>query len=315
MQRTLLTVAFVAMAHLAFAEPAEQGCTYTLAPLTLTVPGTGGTGDVSVTTAPGCGWTASSDKPWISIQPASGVGSATLTWTAVVNSLATQRIGYLTIGGRSIFVVQLQPPAGPPPPPPPPPPGPPPSTPPGAPSQLAAAVSGASLTLTWGAPSSGGTVTNYVLAVGSAPGWTNIGAFSTGTAQTSFSANNVPNGVYFARVSGQNANGTGPASNEVNFTVAPGCTTAPPAPPLLQSSVSGRMVTLTWTAPLNGVVAAYAIEAGSAPLLANLAVVNTGSVATTFSANAAPGTYFVRVRALAACGSSPPSPEVVVDVR
>ena len=282
--------------------------------LTLSIPAAGGTGNVNVTTGAGCSWTASSDRAWLSVQNTTGVGSGPVTWVAVANTLPTQRIGFLTIAGISIFVTQSQPTT--PAPTPPPPPTPPPTALPGAPRQVAAAVSGSSLTLTWGAPDTGGAPTTYVVAAGSAAGWSNLGSFPTGSTQTSYTANNVPNGHYFARVSAQNAMGTGPASTEVSFTVPQACTSTPVAPSALQSSVSGAVVTLTWVAPAGGAApTGYAIEAGSAPSLADLARVTIGATATTFSVMASPGTYYVRVRALTSCGTSPPSPEVGIVVR
>jgi len=305
MRRAALTLAFLAIAQPVLSE--RQSCAYAVDPLTLVMPGAGGTSRVSVTTAAGCSWTASSDRAWLSVETTSGIGSGTVIFSAAANPLSTQRIGFLTVAGRNIFVTQLQPP----------PPAPPsPGAPPGAPSQLAAAASGHDVTLTWSAPVTGGTPTTYVLAAGSAPGWTNLGSFETASTQRSFSASNVPNGVYFARVSAQNTMGVSPASNEVRFTIPQACNSIPLAPAALQSSVSGRMVTLNWAAPSIGdVPTAYSVEAGSEAGRADLAIVNTESTATTFTATAAPGTYFVRVRALTICGASAPSQEVVVVVR
>ena len=58
------------------------------------------------------------------------------------------------------------------------------------------------------------------------------------------------------------------------------------------------------------------IEAGSSSGLANVAAFDTGSAATTLTApNVPAGTYFVRVRARTAGGTSPPSNEIIVTVR
>jgi ASPIC and UnbV/FG-GAP-like repeat/Fibronectin type III domain len=84
----------------------------------------------------------------------------------------------------------------------------------------------------------------------------------------------------------------------------------PGAPTNLTSAVAGLSVTLNWTAPSQGPATAYQVEAGSAPGLSNLAVVQI--VGTTFGASAPPGTYYVRVRARNAAGLGPPSNEVAV---
>ena len=55
-------------------------------------------------------------------------------------------------------------------------------------------------------------------------------------------------------------------------------------------------------------------KAGSAPALANLASVSTGSTTPAFAATAPAGTYFVRVRALNSTGASAASNEVTIVV-
>jgi hypothetical protein len=57
------------------------------------------------------------------------------------------------------------------------------------------------------------------------------------------------------------------------------------------------------------------LEAGSSPGLANLTRVDLGQPTTTFTASSVvPGTYYVRVTATNACGTSGPSSEIVVGV-
>ena len=91
--------------------------------------------------------------------------------------------------------------------------------------------------------------------------------------------------------------------------------TAPGAPVGLTAAVSGSSVTLTWSAPTSGdAVTAYALEAGSASGLANLASVVLGA-ATAFSASGIPnGTYFVRVKAQNTAGISAASNEAIVTI-
>jgi hypothetical protein len=78
--------------------------------------------------------------------------------------------------------------------------------------------------------------------------------------------------------------------------------------------VNGLIVALSWTYPSGVPAAQFVIEAGDAPLGSNLAVVTVPGNDPRFTAQAPPGTYFVRVRARNACGTSTGSNEVVVRV-
>ena len=90
---------------------------------------------------------------------------------------------------------------------------------------------------------------------------------------------------------------------------------APLAPIDLQANVVGGVVTFTWAPAASGSVpASYQLDAGSGPSLANLATLNTGSNATTFAAAAPPGTYYVRLRSVNACGVSAPTADVIVTI-
>jgi uncharacterized repeat protein (TIGR03803 family) len=90
------------------------------------------------------------------------------------------------------------------------------SGPPGAPGGLSASVSGSTVSFGWIGAS--GVPTAYLLQAGSSSGSSNIGTFNLGNS-SSYTAGGVPNGTYYVRLVATNACGTGPASNEVLFTV------------------------------------------------------------------------------------------------
>jgi predicted phage tail protein len=90
--------------------------------------------------------------------------------------------------------------------------------PPGAPTNLTSSVSGATVTLAWSPPTTGGPPTNYTVQAGSAPGLSNLATLAVG-ATPSFSTSGVPFGTYFVRVISTNAAGSSAASNEVTIIV------------------------------------------------------------------------------------------------
>lgn len=84
----------------------------------------------------------------------------------------------------------------------------------------------------------------------------------------------------------------------------------PTAPSNLVAAVSGLAVTLTWTASANAPTQ-YILQAGFAPGQTAITV-PLSAAQTTFSASAGAGTYYVRVIAVNADGTSAPSNEVTV---
>ena len=173
------------------------------------------------------------------------------------------------------------------------------------------------MTLTWTAPATTEAVVSYVLEAGSATGLTNLANIITGSTATIFSAGGVGPGTYFVRIRAQNASGISGASNEAVLIVGGSvCTTAPLAPSGLASTVIVSSLRLTWNAPAGGCApTSYRIEAGSSSGLSNLAVVDTGSTATAFTASGVGArTYFVRVFAANASGFSGASNEATVVV-
>ncbi len=163
--------------------------------------------------------------------------------------------------------------------------------------------------LSWSAPAGDGpdTPTGYVIEAGSASGLSDVAVMAIGN-QSSYQAA-VPPGTYYVRVRAINELGVGDPSAEVVLQYGAG----PGAPAALTETGGGPIVRLSWQAPTTGELpGSYVIEAGSAPGLADLAVLRAGS-ATSFTTTAPSGTYYVRVRAVASNGvAGEASNEVVV---
>jgi predicted phage tail protein len=184
---------------------------------------------------------------------------------------------------------------------------------PSPPRNLTATVSGNTVTLTWEPPlEPGGVLFGYGIETSLSPGGAVVAAFADNdTAQV---VADVPAGTYYVRVRAFNAEGGSAPSNEVMVVIEPEppCTSPPNAPSNLSSIVLVDRVTLDWTAPATGcAVAGYAVVAGSAPGLADVAVINVGAVASV-SVTAPAGTYFVRVVSFNPFGVSPTSNEITV---
>ncbi len=164
------------------------------------------------------------------------------------------------------------------------------------------------LTLLWVAPPA--TVSSYVVEAGSSPGAADLAQLDTGDTRPVLEVQ-APAGVYYVRVRSNVGGILSLPSNEITFTVGSPCS-MPAAPENLTNTTTSTSVSLSWQAGTGA--ASYVVEAGSSPGLSNIAVVSTGSSATTFGAAAPPGRYFVRVRSRNACGSSAPSNETAVTI-
>jgi hypothetical protein len=184
------------------------------------------------------------------------------------------------------------------------------SGPPAAPTDLVAAVSGGSVTLSWRAPVAS-IVSTYRLTAGVTSGGREVGSFDVGAA-TSF-ATAAPVGAYFVTVQAVNGCGLGPSSAEAVAIV--GAPVVPPAAPFaLEVSRAGSTVTFTWAAPSIGTGPfVYRFEGGTAPGLSNLASVTVGATSLVVP-GVPPGIYYVRVRAVGPGGTGPAGNEVTLVV-
>lgn len=189
----------------------------------------------------------------------------------------------------------------------------------GPPINLAAAVSGANVRLTWTPPAlQDAPVISYIIDVGSSAGFVIADLLSVDTvdSSTALDASAVPPGTYYVRVRARNALGVSAASNEVQVIV--GVVIAPPAgcpgaPRSLAGTAAAGVVNLTWLPPLSGTAQSYILEAGSAPGAANLAAFDNGPATTFARAGVPAGVYYLRIRAVAAgCAPSAASNELAL---
>jgi len=180
-----------------------------------------------------------------------------------------------------------------------------------APANITSQTSGHTVTLAW---TGTGGATQYRIEAGSRAGAVDLATIDTGSPQTTFVASAVGDGVYYVRVKALVGASASAPSNEVVVSVggAMPCTAPPAAPSGLSAAVGGRTVSLNWTA--SGAITSIVLEAGYTPGASNAAMIVIDASARVFSTSAPPGTYYVRVRAVNACGSSGGSSEATVIV-
>lgn len=180
-----------------------------------------------------------------------------------------------------------------------------------APRNLMASISGSHVLLSWNPPALG-TASAYVVEAGSTSGAVNLYHGAVGSQPVVQAM--VPFGVYYVRVRASNGCGTGPASNEVFFTV--GALGTPPAPQDVRLTLTSTMVSVTWNLGAGAVPpTAYILEAGSAPGLADLGVVEVAGHTRSFTTGRpSPGSYYVRIKARHGTAVGPASPDVLLAV-
>ena len=180
--------------------------------------------------------------------------------------------------------------------------------PPGPPTGLAATVTGSTVALTWRASLAGGTTASYVLEAGSAPTLTNLGVVPL--VEPALSVPGVADGTYFIRVRAVGPAGVSGPSNEIQAVV--GCTVPPPAPQITTVTVTGRTVTFAWALPPGSTRAQ--LDVGYATGTTAVVVPIDGTPSSLVVPEVPPGTYFARLRAVNACGTSDASAEQTIVV-
>jgi hypothetical protein len=82
-------------------------CTPVISPTSRSVPQTGDTGNVAVSLATGCVWSALSNASWITLTGAtSGNGSGNVAYSVATNTTTSPRVGTATIAGQTFAVTQ-----------------------------------------------------------------------------------------------------------------------------------------------------------------------------------------------------------------
>lgn len=189
------------------------------------------------------------------------------------------------------------------------------TAPPSAPVGFLALYSGQSVEFQWALDDSGCAATSYLIEAGSAPTLTDVAVVPVTGTRVAFAG--VPIGVYYVRLRARNAQGVSAPSIEQTVYIT-GCL-PPPTPIDFQTSTLGNFVHFQWNLPIlyspptTSPPTGYVLEAGSQPGAGDLAVLPFSNQAGFFrDVWGPPGTYWTRLRATNACGSSAPTPDVAV---
>jgi hypothetical protein len=85
--------------------PTPFGCVYTLSVTGISVPGSGASTTIGVTTTSQCAWSATSNRDWVTITDgATGTGSGTVAVVISPNPASSIRTGTLTVAGQAVSV-------------------------------------------------------------------------------------------------------------------------------------------------------------------------------------------------------------------
>ncbi|MBL8135577.1 MAG: PD40 domain-containing protein [Acidobacteria bacterium] len=258
----------------------DPNCAVTLAPTSALAPPAGATQTVQVSVGGGCGWTAASNDPWLTVTGgSSGTGSGTVTYGVTVNPGAP-RTGSLSIWGQLFPVHQAS------------------ATIPEPPTDLvASSIVGNRVTLRWTMPPGGPAPTNFVLEGGVYPGQV-LASVPTGTSAPAFTFV-APTGSFYVRMHALNGPYRSEASNEVRIYV--NVPVAPSAPANLLGLVNGSTLALAWTNTYEGGAPMSLYLNVSGAIYTSVPLGMTESFA---FAGVPPGTYEFEVLALNAAGGA-----------
>jgi exo-beta-1,3-glucanase (GH17 family) len=180
---------------------------------------------------------------------------------------------------------------------------------PSRPLNLEVSLTGSTATFRWTAPLIG-PVGAYRLEAGTASGESDVAVLPLPATTSSLTVPAVPAGRFFVRLRADNAAGTGGVSNEVTL-IYP-TTVAPPGSPQAMIALAfGNAVDLSWQPPVvGGLPDSYLIDVRTAPDTTHLVSLPVGAHPCFSHGAVPPGTYYLRVRASNAGGTSGPSNEV-----
>jgi hypothetical protein len=82
-----------------------EGCSYAITPESHAAAAAGGAGTITVTTAPGCPWTAGSNVNWLTVSPGAGSGPGPLSFN-IAPTTGASRTGAAIVAGLTFTVSQ-----------------------------------------------------------------------------------------------------------------------------------------------------------------------------------------------------------------
>ena len=83
-----------------------SSCAISLSAASVSVPTSGGSYTIQVSTGAGCAWTAATSLSWVKMWTSGGSGSGTVPFAVQSNPTTSSRSGTITIGGRTLTIRQ-----------------------------------------------------------------------------------------------------------------------------------------------------------------------------------------------------------------
>jgi hypothetical protein len=101
----------VADKSVTLAQQGRAACEYAIAPDAARFDSDGGSGQVTVTTAPHCAWTAATSDAWLALAAAAGTGSGAVNYTVAAWSGSAERTATIRVAEKSITIRQTRDPS------------------------------------------------------------------------------------------------------------------------------------------------------------------------------------------------------------